>query len=112
MIDSYSFGSIVINGKHYSSDVIIYKDRVNSSWWRREGHRLHVEDLEEIINQKPEVLIIGTGASGLMRVPAETADYIKSRGIELIIKSTEEACKLYNKLHETKNTIAALHLTC
>jgi hypothetical protein len=28
MIDSYDFGAIVIDGKRYSSDVIIYPDRV------------------------------------------------------------------------------------
>ena len=43
MIESYRFGKIVINGKSYSSDVIIIGDHVKANWWRREGHRLHIE---------------------------------------------------------------------
>lgn len=31
-IDHYSFGKIIINGKTYPSDVIIYPDSVDSSW--------------------------------------------------------------------------------
>ena len=44
-IDSYSFGQIVIDARAYASDVIIYSDRVDAAWWRKEGHRLHPEDI-------------------------------------------------------------------
>ena len=60
MIDSYGFGEIVVDGQRYTSDVIIYPDRVDSSWWRKEGHRLSIEDLEDIVKAKPETLIVGT----------------------------------------------------
>ena len=43
-IDSYSFGRIVINGKTYTSDVIIFPDKVDASWWRKEGHLLQLAD--------------------------------------------------------------------
>ena len=46
LIESYSFGKISINGKIYHSDVIIFPDRVYDSWWRKEGHILHLEDLK------------------------------------------------------------------
>lgn len=36
MINSYDFGRIVVDGKAYTSDVIIFPDRVNSYWWRKE----------------------------------------------------------------------------
>ncbi|MEQ8191120.1 MAG: hypothetical protein ABRQ39_24360 [Candidatus Eremiobacterota bacterium] len=45
MIDSYDFGTIKISGKTYKSDVIIYPDRVDGKWWRKEGHSLHPDDL-------------------------------------------------------------------
>ena len=47
MIDSYSFGEIVINGKRYTSDVIIFSDSVDDNWWRKSGHLLHKDDLKE-----------------------------------------------------------------
>ncbi len=113
MIDSYDFGQIIINGRRYTSDVIVLPDRVRESWWRREGHRLHVEDIEGALQEeKPEVLVVGTGYSGLMKVLPETENYLKSKGIELIVQSTREACKTFNRLVKSKRAIAALHLTC
>ena len=113
MIDSYDFGQIVINGRCYTSDVIVFPDRVRDSWWRREGHRLHVEDVEGAVQEeKPEVLVVGTGYSGLMKVLPETENYLKSKGIELIVQSTREACETFNRLVKSKRVIAALHLTC
>ena len=96
MIDSYSFGSITVNGRRYTSDVIIYPDRVDSSWWRKEGHNLCMEDLREVLRYQPEVLVIGKGKPGLMSV-----------GNDLI-----EQLKLYNELSAGKKVVAALHLTC
>jgi len=113
MIDAYDFGRIVINGKTYTSDLIIFPNRIMSDWWRKEGHRLHVNDLDEVVKEKAEVLIVGTGHSGLMKVPTETKEFIKSEGFELIIQPTEEACKTYNSLIKSgKKVVAALHLTC
>ncbi len=48
-IEHYSFGTITIDGKSYTSDVIIYPERVDSSWWRKQGHSLHIVDLKDVI---------------------------------------------------------------
>ncbi|MFN3481006.1 MAG: Mth938-like domain-containing protein [Thermodesulfovibrionales bacterium] len=114
-IDHYSFGRITINGRSYSSDVIIYPERVDSSWWRKEGHLLQPDDLMEIIAAKPDILIVGTGYSGVMDVPIETINYISHRGIELHIERTSKAVEVFNRLQKErpgKKIIAALHLTC
>ena len=112
MIDSYSFGSMVIDGKEYTSDLIIYPDHVQSSWWRIEGHRLDVEDIKEILEARPEVLVVGTGASGLVEIPEETEKHIGSKRIRLIAQRTEEAYKTFNELSKSKRVIGAFHLTC
>ena len=112
MIDSYDFGRIVINGKRYSSDLIVFPDKVRDGWWRKEGHRLHVEDLKDVLEAKPEVLVVGTGYSGLMTVPPETRKYVESEVIELITQKTAEACKTFNRLVKSRKVVAALHLTC
>jgi len=111
-IEHYSFGSITIDGKTYTSDVIIYPEKVDSLWWRKEGHYLHIADLKDVINVKPGVLIIGTGYSGAMVVPEETISYIKTQNIEVHIARTEKAVELFNKFQRSKKTVAALHLTC
>jgi len=111
-IDSYSFGRIVINGETYTSDVIIYPGRVDSSWWRKEGHRLQFADVEEAVQAKPEILVIGTGYDGVMSVPVETIDHIVRLGIEVKVERTSKAVKMYNELQHAKTVIAALHITC
>ena len=115
MIESYSFGVIVIDGKRYTSDVIVLPERVISGWWRKEGHRLAVEDLKEVleVEAKPEVLVVGTGYSGLLRVPREVEQHLKREGIELVAQPTREACETFNRLlSQGKRVAAALHLTC
>jgi len=103
MIDSYEFGMIVVNGKKYYSDVIIYPDKVDD---------LVPQDLEKVVEAKPEVLIVGTGNWGMMKVPSSTQQWVKSQGIQLKIELTQNACQVYNRVFQSKRTVAALHLTC
>jgi len=112
MIDSYAFGKIVIDGKEYGKDVIIFPDRVKANWWRKEGHKLHVEDIEDILREEPVLVVVGTGKFGLMQVLPDTEQAIKERNIELIVGKTAKACEIYNELSRDKRVVAALHLTC
>lgn len=112
MIENYDFGQIFINGEKYNSDLIIFKDHIYDSWWRKEGHNLCIDDITEIIDKKPDTLIIGTGYYGLMKVSEELIKYLESNNIEVIIKKTKDACDEYNTLHQKKNVVAAFHLTC
>jgi hypothetical protein len=111
-IERYSFGSITIDGRTYTSDVIIYPERVDASWWRKEGHNLNIVDLKDVINAKPEVLVVGTGSPGLMKVPKETLSHLESKGIEVHVSLTAKAVELFNDLQSERKVIAAFHLTC
>ena len=112
MIEEYRFGAIRISGKTYCNDVIIYPDHTESQWWRKQGHSLIIDDIKEVIDAKPDVIIVGTGQPGLMKVSDETLAEIKQLNIEMIIMPTEQACKEYNRIASKKNVIACLHLTC
>jgi len=112
MIEDYKFGEINISGKTYRSDVIIYPEHIDANWWRKSGHSVEIDDLKGVIDAGPEVIIIGTGQPGLMRVKKETEEQIKKLGIEMIILPTKEACEEYNRITNTKKVIACLHLTC
>ena len=81
-------------------------------WWRKDGHVLHVEDVKLIVEEKPEVLIIGTGKYGIVKVSPQTREYIGSKGIALIVEQTEQAREIYNRISQAKKVVAALHLTC
>ncbi|MCL4386457.1 MAG: MTH938/NDUFAF3 family protein [Cyanobacteria bacterium] len=112
MINSYSFGNITIDNQKFSKDLILYSDHITSNWQRKTGHFLTEEDITEIIDSKPEVLIICTGTSGLMKVDDKLKEKLKSLGIETIITKTADAVVEYNKIYKDKKVVAALHLTC
>ena len=112
-IEKYSFGSITINGKEYDKDLIIFKDKVFSPWWREEGHNLSIKDLQKAIEEKPSSIVIGTGADGVMKVPGKTLEELEKKNIEPIVEKTGKAIKIYNeKIHKDEDVIACLHLTC
>jgi len=112
-IDSYQFGKIVIDGINYSSDCLIFGDTVQSNWWRKEGHSLAVDDLKTIIDSRPSVLVVGCGASGLMKVPEKTRQVLQEYDISLEMFDTRKAVERFNELSLAgSNVAAALHLTC
>ena len=108
MINSYTFGSITINNQKFTKDLIIFPDYITSNCRRKNGYFLTEVDITEIIDSKPEVLIIGTGASGLMKVYDKIKDKLKSLGIEIIIKKTADAVIEYNRIYKDKKVVAAL----
>lgn len=113
MIDDYKFGNIRIDGKSYTSDVKIIDGQVKPNWWRKEGHKLFAEDIKDILKAKPEVLVVGTGAYGAMKVVAQTKESLKEKGIQLIEAKSEQACNTYNQLLKAGKRVAfACHLTC
>ncbi len=112
-VDDYSFGAIVIDGRRYTRDVLILPGRILSPWWRKDGHRLDVADIEPVLAAEPEVFVIGTGSLGRMRVPPETLDALNERGIMTRALPTGEAVKVYNGWVNNGRSIAAgFHLTC
>ena len=112
-IDSYQFGKIVIDGTAYNRDCIILGDSVQANWRRKQGHLLIAEDLEPVIAAGPAVLIVGCGASGLMKVSEDIVQVLQEHGIELFKAKTSQAVEKFNELaQKDKNVAAAFHLTC
>ena len=113
MIDAYSFGTMKVDGKTYSSDLILYPDgTVNSSWWRRSGHLLQREDLERTTEVKPEIVIIGTGTNGMMRVERGVVDHLLTQCSRVIVEKTGKVVKDYNELSPHHSIVGLFHLTC
>lgn len=112
-INNYRFGKIVVENTGYTSDVIIAPEQVIDNWWRKEGHKLHIEDLKVILEVKPDILVIGTGCFGRMLIPEDTRKYLETKGIEVRDSKTTDAVKEFNELQKRcARVVAALHLTC
>jgi hypothetical protein len=110
-LSDYSFGSLRVDGAEHTRDLIVLPDRIVPDWWRREGHSLALEDLEEVIDELPERLILGCGAHGRLEPPPAVLEELSSRGVEVEAMPTAEAVRRYGELDPAR-TAAALHLTC
>ncbi len=112
-IDAYRFGNIEIDGCKYTSDVIILPMGVKDRWWREQGHNLIPDDLTDVMEASPDVLVIGQGANGYMQVSGEASATLAGARIEAICLRTDEAVGAYNERSERGEKVAAaLHLTC
>jgi hypothetical protein len=110
-IEGYRFGRVVIDGEEQTRDVIVLPDRVLMDWWRADGHRLVLADLDDVVEELPEHLVVGTGAYGQMRPDSEALNELRQRGVEVEALPTDEAVRRYGEL-DPRRTAAALHLTC
>jgi hypothetical protein len=110
-IDGYGFGRVTIDGREETRDVIVLPERVVRGWWRKEGHALVLEDLDEVLDELPERLLVGTGAYGQLRPDPGALETLRARGVEVEVLPTAEAVQRYAQL-DPRKTAAALHLTC
>jgi hypothetical protein len=110
-LEGYSFGRIVVDGEEHTRDLIVLPDRVVEDWWRRDGHSLAMEDLDEVREELPERLILGCGAHGQLRPDPAVIEALEERGVEVEALHTDEAVRRYAESDE-RRTAAALHLTC
>jgi len=113
IIESYSFGRMVIDGTSYTKDVIVFPDgSVLSPWFRNRSHVLELADLEDLIAAAPEIIICGTGAMGFLRPSAAFEEYLRTRNIDFIAQKNSKAIKSYNKMSGERNVGGCFHLTC
>jgi len=82
-----------------------------TNWWRADGHRLVLGDLDDVLEELPDHLLVGTGAYGQMRPDPDTVERLRERGVEVEALPTGEAVRRYGEL-DPRRTAAALHLTC
>ena len=113
VIESYSFGHMLIDGVSFTKDVIIFPDgRILSPWWRNQGHVLATDDLAQLFAAEPEIIICGTGAMGVMQPSAELQKYIENSSIRFIAQKSGKAVATYNQLSGRGKVGACFHLTC
>jgi hypothetical protein len=110
-IEGYSFGRVLVDGEEHTKDVIVLPSRVVGGWWRRDGHSLVLEDLEEVLEELPERLIVGTGAYARMRPDPRAIERLRERDVEVESLPTPDAVERFGELDPSR-TAAALHLTC
>jgi hypothetical protein len=116
-IDSFSFGSIVINGKKYRHDVIIHPDGVverrKGGLWMFGPHSFTKKEVEGLKQTGAEIIIAGTGTNDRAALSSEAKSYANEAQLNLITLPSHEAVNRVNQLiGEGKHVAAILHITC
>jgi len=109
-INSSAFGSITIDGKAYHHDVyVLPSGRVEE---REYGHTFTRGQVEHVLEEKPEVVVIGKGTSGLAHLSSDARAVLENKGIEIIEDETPAIVNKFNELTKTKKLAAIIHVTC
>ncbi len=110
-IEGTSFGGITVEGKHYSHDVWVLAD--GSIRRRDRNHEFTLNEFDFLLKGKPELVIVGTGQSGCVRVDKEVAELAVKQGVKIIDDITPNALKQYNEAADAGRRVAgAFHVTC
>jgi hypothetical protein len=113
MVNRYEFGLMAINGKEYRHDIAVFWDGSVENWLREISHDVGVNDIELAISKNPEIIVVGTGADGVINVSSEATKAIIEKGLNLVIDKTGRAASVFNEnAAEGKRVVGLFHLTC
>lgn len=117
-INSTKFGEIIIDGKKYGQVLIIGKTVFERDEEKLQGlfdttHQIGDWEIEKLIGNSPEVVVIGTGQSGVLKVEKEFLEQMEKVNVEVMLALTPEAIKIYNqRIEKGKRVNALIHTTC
>lgn len=109
VINKTTFGYITIGTNTYDYDIWIFVD--GSIKRRDRNHEFTLEEFDIITKDNPDIVIIGAGVYGVVKIGDDVKEKAREKGIELYIDLTPEAAKKYNELSE-RRIAAAFHVTC
>ena len=75
-INSTQFGNVIIDDKKYNQVLIIGDSVMERDYQKLEelfntSHKIGDWEIEELLKQKPEIIVIATGQNGAMKVDKE-----------------------------------------
>jgi hypothetical protein len=114
-IENFSFGSIQIDGRTYTHDVVVDRGQIRkrgkeASKRYRDNYGHTPLSADEKLPWRCRRLIIGTGAAGALPVMDAVEAEARRRKVELVTVPTERAIELLAS--DAKDTNAILHVTC
>lgn len=111
VITRYETGRVQIRERFYGRSLVVLPRRLFTDWGPATPEDLRAPHLEPIVEQRPEVVIIGTGQTQVFPDPA-VFTVLMSSGIGFEIMDNGAACRTYNVLlAEGRRAALALILT-
>jgi uncharacterized protein len=109
-VSSLTTTQICVGGQTYTSSLIVPWCGPILTWPAPEFKALSTHHLDVLLALQPELIIIGTGAQGLL-LPAPLRAHIMSQKIGLESMNNGAACRTYNVLiSEHRRVVLALIL--
>ena len=113
MISDFSFGRIVASGQTCNTDIKIVQGTLVPDWWRKSGHTVEIEDVQDALDTEPDILVIGQGQPGYMRIADSLRQHLAQKHITLIEEPTAKAIETFNRLFkEGKRICGGFHVGC
>lgn len=107
-IQRYEPGCVWINQVTYSASLIIKPHVLITGWRPKQVSDLTLDDFDPIINDKPDVLILGTGET-LILPPEPLLQTLYEKGIGIECMNNRAACHTYTALaSEHRHVVACL----
>ena len=104
-IKNYENHSLYIDDKIYKNNVLMTSAAVEN-WNLNDIDNLNIDDFKNVLDCKPEIIILGTGGSLVIPTPAIIND-IQNQGIGFEFMITDSACKTFNLLVSENRKVAA-----
>ena len=110
-IQYVKFGEVKIDNHVFYSDMIV--------WWDGEKEfvaKNHVFDMKmfsRLLRKKPDVVVIGTGQQGMVKISDDVFQLAKEKGIKVFVDTSAKAADIFNGMLATgKKAVAFIHTTC
>ena len=111
-IHGLTFGSVVVGGKKYPWDILTFADDMVR---KRKGgllmfgsHEIKRQDLEELSQGQPALVIVGTGTDGAAHMAPEAESWAKADNLDLLVQPSYDAVAKTNEFTEQKEKVAVL----
>lgn len=106
MIQEYKYGMFKIDNKMYYDDIKILGTKVKM--WECRDRQVTLKDIEDVLAAKPQVVVIGLGAGGLIGIADEVKHALLMKRITLIADKNQQACEAYNRALADGSRVAAI----
>jgi acyl-coenzyme A thioesterase PaaI-like protein len=114
---SSRWGRIEVAGRGLGKDWKIWPGGGRGWDWSEHGtgHRRGIQpgDVRELVDRGCQVVILTTGRLGRLKVPRETVDLLRSKGIKVIVVGTAKGVVIFNEYVQSGTAVGGLfHATC
>lgn len=107
-VKHYQPGEVVINDKTLNQSCYLTQNTLQENWQCKRIEDLSTELIDQLLLEKPEVIILGTGEVQTFPEPKLFA-YCAEKGVGLEVMANDAACRTYNVLTtEDRDIVLAL----